>query len=162
VPKFSPAGKRSVTAFHSLRALLPGIVLCTLITSVSIGLQHLEKRTFEHPYIEALVIAILLGMAVRTAWNPSERWRAGIAFSAKQLLEIAVMLLGASISFTAIAACLHCKAAGKLPANLARPLRPDRGDVLGRRHRPRGLARAQWSCFGLAAIFKAKVRVRAG
>jgi uncharacterized integral membrane protein (TIGR00698 family) len=64
----------------------------------------LEELRFEHPYIEALVIAILLGMAVRTAWNPSERWRAGIAFSAKQLLEIAVMLLGASISFAAIAA----------------------------------------------------------
>ena len=57
-----------------------------------------------HPYIEALVIAILLGMAVRTAWNPSERWQAGIVFSAKQLLEVAVMLLGASISFAAIAA----------------------------------------------------------
>jgi len=41
---------------------------------------------------------------VRTAWEPSERWRSGIAFSAKQLLEVAVMLLGASISFAAILA----------------------------------------------------------
>jgi uncharacterized membrane protein YadS len=48
-------------------ARFPGIVLCTLITSVSIDLQHLEERRFEHPYIGALVIAILLGMAVRTA-----------------------------------------------------------------------------------------------
>ena len=59
---------------------------------------------FAHPYVEALVLAILLGMAVRSFWNPSERWQAGIAFSAKQLLEVAVMLLGASISFAAIAA----------------------------------------------------------
>jgi len=51
------------------------------------------------PYVEALVLAILLGMAVRSFWNPSERWQAGIAFSAKHLLEVAVMLLGASISF---------------------------------------------------------------
>ena len=43
-------------------------------------------------------------MAVRTFWRPSERWLVGIAFSAKQLLEIAVTLLGASISFAAIAA----------------------------------------------------------
>jgi uncharacterized integral membrane protein (TIGR00698 family) len=43
-------------------------------------------------------------MAIRTAWQPSERWRSGIAFSAKQLLEVAVMLLGASVSFAAIAA----------------------------------------------------------
>jgi uncharacterized membrane protein YadS len=43
-------------------------------------------------------------MAVRSFWRPSERWQIGIAFSAKQLLEIAVMLLGASISFAAIVA----------------------------------------------------------
>ena len=66
--------------------------------------ELLERRQFAHPYVEALVIAILLGIAIRTLWRPAERWRAGIAFSAKQLLEIAVMLLGASISFAAIAA----------------------------------------------------------
>jgi len=75
-----------------------------LITAISLGIQAIEERVFDHPYIEALVVAILLGMAVRTAWQPSERWRSGIAFSAKQLLEVAVMLLGASISFAAILA----------------------------------------------------------
>jgi uncharacterized integral membrane protein (TIGR00698 family) len=79
-------------------------VLCGAITVVALGVQHLEEEAFDHPYVEALVIAILLGMAIRTAWNPSERWRSGIAFSAKQLLEVAVVLLGASISFAAIAA----------------------------------------------------------
>jgi uncharacterized integral membrane protein (TIGR00698 family) len=59
---------------------------------------------FAHPYVEALVVAILLGMAVRSFWTPPGRWQAGIAFSAKQLLEFAVMLLGASISFAMIAA----------------------------------------------------------
>ncbi|PNG24167.1 putative sulfate exporter family transporter, partial [Methylocella silvestris] len=51
-----------------------------------------------------MVIAILLGMAIRTVWEPGARWKRGIAFSAKQLLEVAVMLLGASISITAIVA----------------------------------------------------------
>ena len=36
--------------------------------------------------------------------EPGERWRAGIAFSAKQVLEVAVALLGASLSIAAIAA----------------------------------------------------------
>ena len=85
-------------------ALIPGIALCGAITAVSLGAQLLEEHIFAHPYVEALVIAILLGMAIRTAWQPSERWRSGIAFSAKQLLEVAVMLLGASVSFAAIAA----------------------------------------------------------
>ena len=88
----------------SVAVLFPGVVLCVFITLVSMGMQSLEERAFGHPYVEALVIAILLGMAIRTVVRPTERWRAGIAFSAKQLLEIAVMLLGASISFSAIAA----------------------------------------------------------
>ena len=55
-------------------------------------------------WLEALVLAILVGTAVRTAWKPSARWTGGIAFSAKTLLEIAVLLLGASISASMIIA----------------------------------------------------------
>ncbi|WP_076862691.1 YeiH family protein [Bradyrhizobium mercantei] len=91
-------------ALKRIILLIPGILLCGVVTVISLGIQAAEERIFDHPYIEALVVAILLGMAVRTAWEPSERWRSGIAFSAKQLLEVAVMLLGASISFAAILA----------------------------------------------------------
>ncbi|QIG98333.1 YeiH family protein [Bradyrhizobium sp. 6(2017)] len=91
-------------ALKRIFRLIPGILLCGVVTVISLGIQAAEERVFDHPYIEALVVAILLGMAVRTAWAPSERWRSGIAFSAKQLLEVAVMLLGASISFAAIVA----------------------------------------------------------
>lgn len=101
--KSSKAGN-SVTPLGRLAGLLPGIILCVLVTLVSMAIQSGEERIFAHPYIEALVIAILVGMAIRSFWNPSERWKAGIAFSAKQLLEVAVMLLGASISFAAIVA----------------------------------------------------------
>lgn len=82
--------------------LAPGVGLCVVISLVAIGLQHLEEHFTGRPYLEALVIAILLGTAVRTAWNPSLRWVPGIVFSAKTLLEIAVALLGASISFQAV------------------------------------------------------------
>jgi uncharacterized integral membrane protein (TIGR00698 family) len=87
-----------------LSALLPGIALCVAVTLASLGAQGLEERAFGHPYVEALVVAILLGMGLRTLWEPGPRWRTGIAFSAKQLLEVAVMLLGASLSLSAIAA----------------------------------------------------------
>jgi uncharacterized integral membrane protein (TIGR00698 family) len=46
----------------------------------------------------------LLGVAIRTAWTPGPTWDAGIQFSAKILLEIAVVLLGASVSASAAAA----------------------------------------------------------
>ena len=84
--------------------LIPGIALCSLIATASIILQWIEARQFGYPYVEAIVVAILLGMTIRTCWIPGPRWQAGIAFSAKQLLEIAVMLLGASLSVAAITA----------------------------------------------------------
>jgi uncharacterized integral membrane protein (TIGR00698 family) len=98
------AGARPVTTAGRLLTLIPGIVLCIAVAGLSAALEGAERRLFAHPYVEALVMAILLGMVVRSFWRPSERWQAGIAFSAKQLLEVAVMLLGASISFAAIAA----------------------------------------------------------
>ncbi|MGV7213286.1 YeiH family protein [Bradyrhizobium sp. UFLA05-112] len=100
----SPAGARPVTTAGRIVALIPGILLCIGIAGISAALEVTERHAFAHPYVEALVMAILLGMAVRSFWKPSERWQAGVAFSAKQLLEVAVMLLGASISFAAIAA----------------------------------------------------------
>src|ERR1700733_16125215 len=101
-PAATDKGWRAVIA--RIGRLLPGIGLIVVIPAVSVGVQYLEERVFSHPYLEALVIAIVLGMAIRTAWEPDSRWRAGIAFSAKQLLETAVVLLGATISYSAIAA----------------------------------------------------------
>ena len=84
--------------------LLWGIALCSIVTLVAVTTQAIEEHLIGHPYVEAIVIAILLGTAIRTIWEPGRRWRAGIAFSAKQLLEIAVALLGASLTFAAVAA----------------------------------------------------------
>jgi uncharacterized integral membrane protein (TIGR00698 family) len=99
-----PAGAKPKTAARRIVALIPGILLCIAVAGVSAMLERAEQGLFEHPYIEALVMAILLGMALRSFWTPAPHWQTGIAFSAKQLLEVAVMLLGASISFAAIRA----------------------------------------------------------
>lgn len=84
--------------------LTPGVALCGIVTLAAVTIQAVEETLVAHPYIEAIVIAILLGTAIRTFWEPGRRWRAGIAFTAKQLLEVAVALLGASLTFAAIAA----------------------------------------------------------
>jgi uncharacterized integral membrane protein (TIGR00698 family) len=81
-----------------------GMALCTLVTLVAVTMQAFEEMLLGHPYLEAIVIAILLGTTIRTLWEPGSRWRAGIAFTAKQLLEVAVALLGASLSIATIAA----------------------------------------------------------
>lgn len=82
--------------------LAPGIVLCTAIALAAMGLQRLEEHWTGRPWLEALVIAILIGTLLRTLWTPDSRWMPGIGFSARTLLEFAVMLLGASISFQAV------------------------------------------------------------
>ena len=86
------------------RRVLPGLLLCLVVTAVAVGLERIEAAAFGATWLEALVLAILVGTAVRTAWRPGPRWTRGIAFSAKTLLEIAVLLLGTSISATMIAA----------------------------------------------------------
>jgi uncharacterized integral membrane protein (TIGR00698 family) len=83
---------------QQLRRLLPGTLLCVAITCTAILLQAVEVHFIGQAYLEALVLAILLGVAVRTAWTPKPGFQPGIAFSAKFLLECAVVMLGASVS----------------------------------------------------------------
>ena len=77
---------------------LPGVLLCVVVTVAANLLQQVEKRLVGEVYLEALVLAILIGVALRTVWTPGSRLRPGIEFSAKILLEVAVMLLGALVS----------------------------------------------------------------
>ncbi len=86
-----------------LRSLVPGVLLCVGVTAASVGLEGIEARVFGRAWLEALVLAILLGAAIRTAWTPHIRWFPGIQFSAKTVLEVAVMLLGVSVSVQALA-----------------------------------------------------------
>ncbi|MDE2197983.1 MAG: putative sulfate exporter family transporter [Rhodospirillales bacterium] len=88
----------------TLPRLLPGVALCVGVTLAADLLQGVEARLFGRAWLEALVLAILVGTAIRTAWRPAPRWSAGISFSAKTLLEVAVLLLGASVSTTTILA----------------------------------------------------------
>jgi uncharacterized integral membrane protein (TIGR00698 family) len=97
-----------LTRHHSLiehlHRLLPGILLCVAITGVAVLLQAVEVHFVGQAYLEALVLAILVGVVVRTAWVPTQRLVPGIAFSAKFLLECAVVMLGASVSVATVLA----------------------------------------------------------
>lgn len=76
----------------------PGVILCAAVATLSAFAQTFEARILGRAWLEALVLAILLGTAIRTAWSPGPRWKPGIDFSAKILLEVAVILLGATVS----------------------------------------------------------------
>lgn len=86
-----------------LSRLLPGTALCAAIAAIAMLLQQLQGHLFGQPGIDALVLAILLGIGARTALRPKPAFTPGIDFSARTVLEVAVALLGLSVSFAEVA-----------------------------------------------------------
>ena len=89
---------------HKLKNILPGLALSLAVSAVAVGLEKVEEHYTGKAWLEALVLAILIGTAVRSIFRPGTQFAKGISFSAKMLLEIAVVLLGASISVSAVIA----------------------------------------------------------
>jgi len=77
------------------------------VAGVSALLERAELGVFEHPYVEALVMAILLGMALRSFLEAGAALARPALLQRQKLLEVAVMLLGASISGTALFAAMR-------------------------------------------------------
>ena len=84
-------------ALVSPRRLAPGLVLVALLGALSLGVASLETRVLGQPVIEGLVVAILIGMLVRSTRTLPESLDTGIDFAARQLLELAIVLLGAAV-----------------------------------------------------------------
>lgn len=85
-------------------SLIPGLIACVAVALAAVAVQVLEVRLFGRGWIDAIVLAILIGAAIRSVWTPPEVLRSGIEFSARTLLEIAVVLLGASVSAATVIA----------------------------------------------------------
>jgi uncharacterized integral membrane protein (TIGR00698 family) len=84
--------------------LLPGLALCAAIAAAAQAFQALERSLFGHIWLDSLVLAILIGAAIRTAWEPVPAFRPGIRRASGTLLEVAIVLLGASLDPRAVAA----------------------------------------------------------
>lgn len=97
-------GGRARAVGRALIGLVPGLALSLLVAGAAVVLGRLEADLFGRAWIEPLVLAILLGVAVRMVWKPGPRWVPGVAFCAGPLLEAGVALLGATVSAQAIAA----------------------------------------------------------
>ena len=75
-----------------------GLALCASVAAVAYALEQLEVRLAGRAWLEPLVLSILVGALIRTVWTPGACFRRGIDFSAKTLLELAVALLGGTVS----------------------------------------------------------------
>ncbi len=88
--------------FQRTAIILPGLALTSAVALLAYAGERAEIGIFGGRWIESLVLAIALGIVVCTVRPLSPSLRPGIDFSAKILLEIAIVLLGASISLSAI------------------------------------------------------------
>ncbi|MFN8522527.1 MAG: putative sulfate exporter family transporter [Chloroflexota bacterium] len=86
----------------SVSRLGPGLGLVALLSGAALVMAQIEVALLGRPWIEGLVIALLLGILVRNTVGGLARFEAGAAYAGKQVLEFAVMLLGAGISFQAL------------------------------------------------------------
>ncbi len=83
-----------------MKKIGPGLLVSAACGLIGILLQSIQLWIWGSFFLEALVIALLIGICWRfisKGLNPS--FAPGIQFSSKQILEFGVVLLGASIDF---------------------------------------------------------------
>ncbi|HEX6957428.1 MAG TPA: YeiH family protein [Ferrovibrio sp.] len=76
-------------------AILPGLALVTLI---ALAASWLSRQLPPQAAISPLILAIMLGIAVRNLAGTPQRCRAGIGFSLRRLLRLAIILLGLQLT----------------------------------------------------------------
>lgn len=87
-----------------LSKIAPGILICIGAALVAQILYVVESSLFNDAWLDTIVIALVVGFATRSIFGLHERFVPGVAFTSKQLLEFAVMLLGATVTVEGIQA----------------------------------------------------------
>ncbi|BAK82854.1 YeiH family protein [Komagataeibacter medellinensis] len=82
--------------------LLPGMGLCAVLAALAYGLQAVEIRLYGRAWLEALNIALLLGVGVRACIGPRAGLAAGVKCCARTLLNVGIMCMGATFSVGAV------------------------------------------------------------
>ncbi|HVI98909.1 MAG TPA: putative sulfate exporter family transporter [Sphingomonas sp.] len=82
----------------------PGLGIAIVIALAAYTLEDIERALFGKAWIEALVLAIVLGAGVRSAGLVAGHAHRGIEIAAKPVLEVAIVLLGASLDVREILA----------------------------------------------------------
>ena len=93
-----------MSRWRGVTSLFPGIGLSGVVAMAAWALERLEQSLSGSVWIDGLVLAIVLGTGIHTVCGLGAIFKSGIEFSSKVLLEIAVVLLGSSISLAVLAA----------------------------------------------------------
>ena len=82
----------------TIRRLIPGLALAAGVTVLALVIAEIETLMIGYALLEPLVLALILGVIVRAVWQPPAEMIPGIDFSAKQVLEFAIVLIGFSLA----------------------------------------------------------------
>lgn len=87
-----------------IRQFLPGLFLSGAVAALAVIGESLQRQLLGWTVLDGLVLAIIAGILVHTIFGLGAGFRPGVDFSAKTLLEIAIVLLGGTISAGAVLA----------------------------------------------------------
>lgn len=87
-----------------IRQFLPGLFLSGAVAALAVIGEDLQRQLLGWTVLDGLVLAIIAGILVHTIFGLGAGFRPGVDFSAKTLLEIAIVLLGGTISAGAVLA----------------------------------------------------------
>ncbi len=80
----------------------PGLGLTVVLAALAYGIGLVETALLPFVIIEPLLLALIAGMVIRALWLPPDRIAAGIGFAAKELLEVAIVVLGLTLNLRAV------------------------------------------------------------
>jgi len=75
----------------------PGLLLCAIVAAIAWGIVEAEKSLIDDAIVDALVVAMILGVVLRNLVALPSSVDDGAKYASKQVLEASVFLLGASV-----------------------------------------------------------------
>ena len=91
-------------AKREIIGIWPGLALAVGVAALAMAAEWLQQAVFGVRYVDGLVLAIVAGTFIHTGLGLASRLRAGVQFASRTLLEVAIVLLGGTISAGALAA----------------------------------------------------------
>lgn len=91
-------------AKREIIGIWPGLALAVGVAALAMAAEWLQQAVFGVRYVDGLVLAIVAGTFIHTGLGLASRLRPGVQFASRTLLEVAIVLLGGTISAGALAA----------------------------------------------------------
>lgn len=74
--------------------IAPGVALTATLTVLGVAVAALVRPHLGRGAPDAIVLSLVAGVILRAVWVPTARFQPGIVFTAKEVLEWAIVLLG--------------------------------------------------------------------